>query len=300
MYSDQQVQNGVGQMAKERNILVVDDERTIREVVRRYLELEGFAVTEAETGPQALSILQSSRPDLIVLDIMLPGVDGFSITRRLRQANDYSPLAIDGDIPIILLTARTNEVDRVAGLELGADDYVTKPFSPRELVARVKAVLRRSTAAEVESESPVEFGGLSLDPRGRSFSVDGESVSLTAKEFDLLWFLLRHPRQVFTRQQLLDKVWGYEFYGDESTVTVHVRRLREKLEPNPSKPSYIQTVWGWATSLRRPPPNSESDLDDARGSEALSKPLHHFLDRLADSDSRRPVQRAGHVRPARE
>lgn len=231
-------------MSKERNILVVDDERTIREVVRRYLELEGFAVTEAETGPQALSILQENRPDLIVLDIMLPGVDGFSITRRLRQTSDYSPLSIDGDIPIILLTARSNEVDRVSGLELGADDYVTKPFSPRELVARVKAVMRRSIAVEVESEAPVEFGGLRLDPRSRSVSVAEKGVSLTAKEFDLLWFLMRHPRQVFKRQQLLDKVWGYEFYGDESTVTVHVRRLREKLEPNPSKPSYIQTVWG--------------------------------------------------------
>lgn len=252
MNGDNGAKNGVEIMAKERNILVVDDERTIREVVRRYLELEGFAVTEAETGPQALSILQDSRPDLIVLDIMLPGVDGFAITRRLRHADDYGALAIDGDIPIILLTARTNEVDRVAGLELGADDYVTKPFSPRELVARVKTVLRRATAAEVESESPVEFGALSLDPRSRSVSVDGGGVSLTAKEFDLLWFLLRHPRQVFTRQQLLDKVWGYEFYGDESTVTVHVRRLREKLEPNPSKPSYIQTVWGVGYKFEAP------------------------------------------------
>lgn len=243
----------MGKMARERRILVVDDERTIREVVRRYLELEGFAVTEAETGPQALSILQSSRPDLILLDIMLPGVDGFSITRRLRQAEDFSGLQIEGDIPIILLTARTNETDRVAGLELGADDYVTKPFSPRELVARVNAVLRRTTANEVESENPVEFGGLFLDPRSRSVSVNGEGVALTAKEFDLLWFLLRHPRQVFTRQQLLDKVWGYEFFGDESTVTVHVRRLREKLEPNPSKPSYIQTVWGVGYKFEAPP-----------------------------------------------
>ncbi len=231
-------------MAKERNILVVDDERTIREVVRRYLELEGFRVTEAETGPQALSILQEMQPDLVVLDIMLPGVDGFSITRRLRHPSDYNPLSIEGDIPIILLTARSNEVDRVAGLELGADDYVTKPFSPRELVARVKAVMRRSAADEAESDTPVVFGPLHLDPRSRSVSVADKDVSLTAKEFDLLWFLMRHPRQVFKRQQLLDKVWGYEFYGDESTVTVHVRRLREKLEPNPSKPSFIQTVWG--------------------------------------------------------
>lgn len=239
-------------MSKQRNILVVDDERTIREVVRRYLELEGFAVTEAETGPQALSILQDSQPDLIVLDIMLPGVDGFAITRRLRGNNEYSPLRTQGDIPIILLTARSNEVDRVAGLELGADDYVTKPFSPRELVARVKVILRRASPTEVESENPLEFGGLSLDPRGRSVTVEGAGVSLTAKEFDLLWFLLRHPRQVFTRQQLLDQVWGYEFYGDESTVTVHVRRLREKLEPNPSKPNYVQTVWGVGYKFEAP------------------------------------------------
>lgn len=231
-------------MSRKRNILVVDDERTIREVVRRYLELEGFQVLEAETGPQALSILQDNQPDLIVLDIMLPGVDGFSITRRLRGASHHNPLQTDGDIPIILLTARGNEVDRVAGLELGADDYMTKPFSPRELVARVKTVLRRTSPADNASESPLEHAGLLVDPRSRSVSVHGGPVALTAKEFDLLWFLMRHPRQVFKREQLLNNVWGYEFYGDESTVTVHVRRLREKLEPNPSKPMYVQTVWG--------------------------------------------------------
>lgn len=239
-------------MAKERNILVVDDERTIREVVRRYLELEGFSVTEAETGPQALSILQDSRPDLIVLDIMLPGVDGFSITRRLRHDSDYSPLQIEGDIPIILLTARTNEVDRVAGLELGADDYVTKPFSPRELVARVKRILQRTSPPKAESEIPLQYAGLRLDPRSRTVSVNDKPVSLTAKEFDLLWFLLRHPQQVFTREQLLQNVWGYEFEGYDSTVTVHVRRLREKLEPNPSKPSYIKTVWGVGYKIEAP------------------------------------------------
>ena len=239
-------------MSKQQLILVVDDERTIREVVRRYLELEGFAVIEAETGPHALSILQGTAPDLIVLDIMLPGLDGFSITCRLRRPTEFNPLRIEGDIPIILLTARTNEVDRVAGLELGADDYVTKPFSPRELVARVKAVLRRSAATASESESPLEFGKLYLDPRSRSVNVDRQAVTLTAKEFDLLWFLLRHPRQVFTRQQLLDQVWGYEFYGDESTVTVHVRRLREKIETNPSKPGYIQTVWGVGYKFEAP------------------------------------------------
>lgn len=239
-------------MSKQQNILVVDDERTVREVVRRYLELEGFAVTEAETGPQALSLLQTHTPDLIVLDIMLPGVDGFSITRKLRNPTEYAPLSIEGDIPIILLTARSNEVDRVAGFEVGADDYVVKPFSPRELVARVKAVLRRSASAAGDTESPVEFDKLYLDPRSRSVSVDKEPVTLTAKEFDLLWFLVRHPRQVFTRQQLLDHVWGYEFYGDESTVTVHVRRLREKIENDPGKPTYIQTVWGVGYKFEAP------------------------------------------------
>ena len=239
-------------MAKQRKILVVDDERTIREVLRRYLELEGFAVTEAETGPQALSILGSLKPDLIILDIMLPGVDGFSITRRLRQPAERNPLRIEGDIPIILLTARGSEIDRVAGLELGADDYVTKPFSPRELVARVKTVLRRTAPDAIESATPLRQAGLQLDPRSRSVSVDGRALSLTAKEFDLLYFLMRHPRHVFTRGQLLDQVWGYEFYGDESTVTVHVRRLREKLEAVPSKPSYIQTVWGVGYKLDLP------------------------------------------------
>ena len=160
-------------MSKQRNILVVDDERTIREVVRRYLELEGYLVTEAETGPQALSILQSQTPDLIVLDIMLPGVDGFSITRRLRHPSESNPLRIEGEVPIILLTARTNEVAFTShrGLELGADDYVTKPFSPRELVARVKTVLRRSATTEIESEAPLGFGKLHLDPRSRSVNV---------------------------------------------------------------------------------------------------------------------------------
>lgn len=183
---------------------------------------------------------------------MLPGVDGFSITRKLRNPTEYAPLSIEGDIPIILLTARTNEVDRVAGFDVGADDYVVKPFSPRELVARVKAVLRRSASGVGDTESPVEFDKLYLDPRSRSVSVDKDPVTLTAKEFDLLWFLVRHPRQVFTRQQLLDHVWGYEFYGDESTVTVHVRRLREKIENDPSKPTYVQTVWGVGYKFEAP------------------------------------------------
>ncbi len=231
-------------MSKQQHVLVVDDERTIREVVRRYLELDGFTVTEAETGPQALDILHDTQPDLIVLDIMLPGVDGFAITRKLRSPSDYVPMKLNGDVPIIFLSARTEEVDRITGFEVGADDYVVKPFSPRELVARVKAVLRRSDIGAGSNEAPIDAGHLVLDPRSRTVTVDGDDVTLTAKEFDLLWFLVRHPRQVFNRQQLLDNVWGYEFYGDESTVTVHVRRLREKIEPNPSEPAYIQTVWG--------------------------------------------------------
>ncbi len=239
-------------MSKQQNILVVDDERTIREVVRRYLELEGFSVSEAETGPQALSMLQTSTPDLIVLDIMLPGIDGFAITRRLRNPIEFEPLSIDGEIPIILLTARTNEVDRITGFEVGADDYVVKPFSPRELVARVKAVLRRSATISSDTELPIEFDKLHLDPRSRTVTVNSSPVILTAKEFDLLWFLVRHPRQVFSRQQLLDHVWGYEFYGDESTVTVHVRRLREKIEIDPSTPAYIQTVWGVGYKFEAP------------------------------------------------
>lgn len=231
-------------MAKQQNILVVDDERTIREVVRRYLELEGFNVIEADTGPLALDILSREHPDLIVLDIMLPGIDGLAITRKLRNPSNYAPLSIKDEIPIIFLTARTEEIDRITGFEVGGDDYMVKPFSPRELVARVKAVLRRSATGASNTENPISFERLEIDPRSRTVVVDGQNVTLTAKEFDLLWFLVRHPKQVFSRSQLLDNVWGYEFYGDESTVTVHVRRLREKIEPDPAKPTYIQTVWG--------------------------------------------------------
>lgn len=231
-------------MSKQQKILVVDDEHTIREVVRRYLELEGFQVFEADTGIGALNQMQEISPDLIVLDIMLPGLDGLAVTRKLRNSAEYAPLSLNGEIPIIFLTARTEEIDRITGFEVGGDDYMVKPFSPRELVARVKAVLRRSSTGAQNAEIPIHFEHLQLDPRSRSVYVDGDGVSLTAKEFDLLWFLARHPRQVFSRSQLLDNVWGYEFYGDESTVTVHVRRLREKIEPDAAKPTYIQTVWG--------------------------------------------------------
>ncbi|MCC6802700.1 MAG: response regulator transcription factor [Anaerolineae bacterium] len=232
-------------MTKQTTILVVDDEMTVREVVRQYLEHAGFHVDEAGTGTEALAYLQSRTPDLVVLDIMLPGVDGFAITRALRGSGRLSTPTANNNTPVILLTARTSELDRIAGFELGADDYVVKPFSPRELVARVKAVLRRTggAAADVD-EKPIAFAELSIDPLSHEVHVRGASVVLTAKEFDLLLFLARHPRQVFTRTQLLDQIWGYEFYGDESTVTVHIRRLREKIEANPGEPGYIQTVWG--------------------------------------------------------
>jgi len=231
-------------MSKMQTIYIVDDERTIREVVRRYLEREGFAVVEAESGGGALDLLREHPADLILLDIMLPGLDGFTVTRSLRNAPEYATLSIDGDVPIIMLTSRGDEADRIAGFELGVDDYVVKPFSPRELVARVKAVLRRSSNNTEKDDQPILFESLCIDPLRRTVTVQGNPVILTAKEFDLLWLFARHPEQVFTREQLLNLVWGYEFYGDESTVTVHIRRLREKIETDPANPVYLKTVWG--------------------------------------------------------
>ncbi len=218
------------------SILVVDDEPSIGEVVSIYLQQAGYQVTVVQDGQAALDVLARSTPDLVVLDLMLPKVDGLEITRRLRA---------QGNVPIIMLTARGEETDRIVGLEMGADDYVVKPFSPRELVSRVKAVLRRSQAAKPESgDQPLRFGDLCIDPRTRIVEVAGQEVALTVKEFDLLWTLASHPRQVFNRDQLLDRVWGVTEYVDPSTVTVHVRRLREKIETDPSAPKHIQTVWG--------------------------------------------------------
>lgn len=228
-------------MIKPPTILVVDDETTVREVVRRYLEREGFRVIEADNGPLALHMLHQEKPDLIVLDIMLPGLDGFTIARSLREPSRRSE---SGNIPMVMLTARTDEADRITGFEFGADDYVVKPFSPRELVMRIKAVLRRSAPDTDAQEKPLVFDDLRLDPASRTVTRGDVGITLTAKEYDLLWFLARHPRQVFTRAQLLDQVWGYEFYGDESTVTVHIRRLREKVESDPAQPVYLHTVWG--------------------------------------------------------
>jgi two-component system, OmpR family, response regulator ResD len=218
------------------SVLVVDDEPTIAEVVSRYLERAGYRARIAATGPQALEQVALQRPDLVVLDLMLPGIDGLEVMRRMRQA-EGPPIAT------ILLTAKGEESDRVIGLRLGADDYVVKPFSPAELVARVDAVLRRVDAA-VTSHAPIELKDMTIDPDGRRVFVRGEEVSLTQREFDVLLFLARHPGQAFSRNQLMDAIWHYSFYTDTSTVTVHIRRLRAKIEAEPARPCHIQTVWG--------------------------------------------------------
>lgn len=223
--------------AMTERVLVVDDEPMVREVVVAYLEREGFQVDEAANGRHALKQIQDAPPDLVVLDVMLPEVDGFSVLTELRR---------DGDIPVILLTARTEEPDRVLGLELGADDYVVKPFSPRELAARVRSVLRRSGSGRSAPEPAVlEFPGLTIDEQAREVVVAGSPVEMTPKEFDLIAFLARSPRQVFSRGQLLEQVWDSSAdWQDPSTVTVHVRRLRRKIEHDPENPRWITTVWG--------------------------------------------------------
>src|SRR5215218_9108454 len=218
------------------SVLVVDDEPTIAEVVARYLDRAGYQTRIAGTGPQALEMAGHERPDLVVLDLMLPGLDGLEVMRRLRDADRKH-------VAVILLTAKGEESDRVIGLRLGADDYVVKPFSPAELVARVDAVLRRVDPAP-EKAPPLEHGDLVIDPAARRAFVHGEEVALTQREFDLLLFLARHPGQAFTRTQLMDAVWQYAFYTDTSTVTVHVRRLRAKIEADPAQPRHVQTVWG--------------------------------------------------------
>jgi DNA-binding response OmpR family regulator len=220
----------------EKRILVVEDEASIAEVVSLYMKRAGYHVQIAADGKQAMTILERQIPDLVIMDLMLPEVDGLSLTRWLR---DHSA------VPIIMVTARREEIDRIAGLEMGADDYVVKPFSPQELVSRVRAVLRRTgrEQAEVESDRSLSFDGLTIDPRSRVVTVKEAEVELTAKEFDMLYLLARHPKQVFTREQLLERIWGGAEYIDAGTVTVHVRRLREKIEAEPSKPQRILTVW---------------------------------------------------------
>ena len=215
-------------------VLVVDDELIVREVVVGYLRREGYRTLEAGDGNSARELVERESPSLVVLDLMLPGMDGLELCRWIRTRSD---------LPLIMLTARGEEADRIVGLELGADDYVTKPFSPRELVARVRTVLRRAASPAPKSER-FSFGDVEIETSTREVTKAGEPLKLTAKEFDLLCFLGRHPRQVFSRDQLMDRVWGYEAALDTGTVTVHVRRLREKIEEDPSRPRYLQTVWG--------------------------------------------------------
>jgi DNA-binding response OmpR family regulator len=215
-------------------VLVVDDEPTIREIVVRYLERDGFATLEAADGDRARELVERESPDLVVLDLMLPGTDGLELCRWIRSRSS---------LPVIMLTARGEESDRIVGLELGADDYVTKPFSPRELAARVRTVLRRAEL-ELMTDERLTFDGLVIDSSSREVTRGGEPLRLTAREFDLLWFMASHTRRVFAREQLMRRVWGYSAAVDTGTVTVHMRRLREKIEEDPSRPRHLETVWG--------------------------------------------------------
>lgn len=217
-------------------VLVVDDQPMVREVLRRYLEREGFDVDTAADGEWALNAFDAERPDLVVLDLMLPRIDGLEVFRRIRAR---------APSPVIMLTARGQITDRVAGLGMGADDYVAKPFSPSEVVARIRAVLRRTAPSTTpRSKQPLRFGRLEIKPESREVRVEGNPVDLTPKELDLLLLLASNPRVVFDRYRLLDEVWDVAFDGDPSTVTVHVRRIREKIEVDPSDPRHLVTVWG--------------------------------------------------------
>ena len=222
-------------MAKQR-ILVVEDDRNVCELVTLYLEREGLNVECVHDGAEALARIRAEPPDLIVLDLMLPSVDGLEICRRVRR---------ESDTPIVMLTARGDEIDRILGLEMGADDYLPKPFNPRELTARVKAVLRRAAPQDKRSRSHnvLVFNRLKIDHTARVVEVDGEEVTLTPKEFDLLWHIASHVDRTFTRPELLESIWGFDFYGDERTVDVHIKRLRRKIERSPNI-RYIHTVWG--------------------------------------------------------
>ena len=216
-------------------ILVVDDEPIVRDVVVRYLERDGFHTVQAASGDEAQRLLERQPPSLVVLDVMLPGIDGFELCRWIRARSD---------LPIVMLTARGEETDRIVGLELGADDYLTKPFSPRELAVRVRNLLRRAARPSLESVRGLEFGDVEINAVTREVRKGGGLLKLTLKEFDLLLFLAAHPRRVFTRHDLMDRVWGYRSALDTGTVTVHIRRLREKIEDDPARPLHLETVWG--------------------------------------------------------
>ena len=223
---------------KERTILIVEDDRALVDVLKYNLEKEGYHITIALDGSQALEVARSSRPDFILLDVMLPKMDGFEVCRILRK---------EMSVPILMLTAKDSEIDKIVGLEIGADDYLTKPFSMRELVARIRALLRRSEIVEAKPSGrgvPIRVGELEIDIAQRRVNVSGSTLKLTAKEFDLLLFLAENKGIVFSREQLLDKVWSYDYPGDTRTVDVHVRWLREKIETDPGKPRYLITVRG--------------------------------------------------------
>jgi DNA-binding response OmpR family regulator len=217
-------------------VLVVDDEPTIRDVVVQYLRREGYATLEAGGGDAARELLEREWPSLVVLDLMLPGTDGLALCRWIRTGSA---------LPVIMVTARGEAADRIVGLELGADDYVTKPFSPRELAIRVRNVLKRTDSPPIAAAArTMSFDTLTIDGRAREVTLDGQLVRLTGKEFDLLFFLASNPREVFSRKQLMDRVWGYEAAFDTGTVTVHIRRLRSKIERDPSQPRRLETLWG--------------------------------------------------------
>ena len=222
-------------MSEMATVLVVDDEPIVRDVVVRYLQRDGFDTLEAGDGDAARTIIESGAPDLVVLDVMLPGTDGLALCRWIRT---------DSALPVIMLTARGEAADRIVGLELGADDYVTKPFSPRELAIRVRNVLKRADAPPKTAAKTITFDELTIDGTAREVTLSGEPVRLTGKEFDLLFFLASNPREVFSRKQLMDRVWGYEAALDTGTVTVHIRRLRSKIELDPSAPHRLETLWG--------------------------------------------------------
>lgn len=228
-------------------ILIVDDEPHIIELVKFNLEIEGFKIIEASDGSQALEIAHTQKPDLIILDLMLPGIDGWQVCKELRAAKDTQY------IPIIMLTARSEEIDKILGLEIGADDYITKPFSPMELTARVKAVLRRAAnSGNTENENIIKIGGITIDTEKYEVLINGVKQEFTPKEFELLKVLASNPGKVFTREYLLENIWGYDYLGDTRTVDVHIRHLRQKIERGSDKPVYIETLRGIGYKLNKP------------------------------------------------
>ncbi len=226
------------------SILIIEDDISIAELLRDYLEINGMQATMAHTGKVGLALALEKSYDLVLLDLMLPEIDGFEVLKRLREVKDT---------PILLVSARREDIDKIRGLGLGADDYITKPFSPGEVVARVKAHLarfRRLTGRTVSRELTIRIRGMEIDPDARTVKIDGKLVDLTSKEFDILLFLARNPNKVFSKDQLFDRIWGFEAFGDTSTVTVHVGKIREKTEIDPKKPQYVETVWGAGYLLR--------------------------------------------------